>query len=113
MSATVAMQVLMKTLQEVVGALKGGKGNAFPPPVQHFLHSHTFEAFHASLKNFCKGLIYEAPEPCLLEVSALLLIYMYMYPCIHVAGLVEQVGQVWRPPDQYFYQTMPIFYLIN
>ena len=60
----------MKSMLEVVGALQGDKRNAFPSSVQYFLQEHTYEAFHVSVKNFCRGLIFESPEPCLFEVSA-------------------------------------------
>lgn len=59
----------MKSMLEVVGALQGDKKNVFPSSVQHFLQLHTYEAFHVSLQSFCRGLIYEATEPCLCEVS--------------------------------------------
>ena len=60
-------KVLMKSMLEVVGALQGDKRNAFPSSVQYFLQEHTYEAFHVSVKNFCRGLIFESPEPCLFE----------------------------------------------
>jgi hypothetical protein len=70
----------MKTMQEVVGALQ--RKDNFPVPVEHFLQKHTYEAFLALLISFCRGIIYELPEPCLYTVSVHVLAHVHIQ--IHV-----------------------------